>query len=78
MEIELVTETQNFWTSLKLSVMGRQQGLSWSDIGAMPVVSFFHTLKLTEKKAQAENSANNHLQKGSRAVRHSAKQKDQH
>lgn len=71
MEIELVTASQNFWASLKLAVMSRQQGLSWADIEAMPVTSFFHTLKLTEKKAMVEEG--NTKGKGSKAVRQAQK-----
>ena len=72
MEIEMLTEVQNFWSSLRLTVMNRQQGLSWSDIGRMPIVSFFHTLKLTERRAMAEQPGKS---KGSKAVRAAANKK---
>jgi len=47
--------------------MARQPGLTWDAIDNMPIVSFFHTLKLTEKKAMAEQEKIRG--KGSKAVR---------
>jgi len=32
-----------------MTVMSRQPGLSWSDVGEMDMVSFFHLLSLSEK-----------------------------
>ena len=52
---------------MKLNVMARQPGLTWDAIDNMPIVSFFHTLKLTEKKAMAEQEKIRG--KGSKAVR---------
>lgn len=44
--------------------MALQPGLSWEDVGRMPVFSFFHVLHLSEKR-----NAVNMPPKGSKAVR---------
>lgn len=34
---------------MKLAVMNRQPGMSWSDAGRMRIEEFFHVLNLSEK-----------------------------
>lgn len=47
-----------------MAVMNRQPGLTWEDVGRMPVTYFFHVLKLSEK-----SSGDTGEQKVSRALK---------
>jgi hypothetical protein len=54
---------QKFWTSAKLSIMNRQPGMSWADLGKMDISALLHVLSISEKneaertKAQATKRA---------------------
>lgn len=42
-----------------MAVMSRQQGLTWDDVGRMPIMYFFQVLKLSERKDSGDSSAGN-------------------
>jgi hypothetical protein len=60
----MLNEVQAFWSGMRMAVMNRQPGLTWEDVGRMPVTYFFHVLKLSEK-----SSGDTGDQKVSRALR---------
>jgi hypothetical protein len=47
--VELINEKKQFWAGLRMLVLQRQPGISWSDSGKMMIDDFFHVLKLSEK-----------------------------
>jgi hypothetical protein len=40
---------QKFWASAKLSIMNRQPGMSWADLGRMDISALLHVLSISEK-----------------------------
>lgn len=55
MVIDMTTQTQEFWSGLRMAVMNRQPGMTWEDIGRMPITYFFHVLRLSEKRTEEQD-----------------------
>lgn len=49
----MLNEVQSFWVGLRMSVMARQQGMTWESVGRMNIVEFFHALRVSEKNSGA-------------------------
>ena len=40
-----------------MTVMQRQQGLAWSEVGKMPILDFLHVLAISEANSKASGGA---------------------